>query len=72
MVHHQPQAQPQVVLDKIIFKTKDIKTILRSFKQEKATGPYQVSSRVVKECSAEIAASPLCRFFQLYFSGVSS
>ena len=56
-----------VLLEKIVFKPKDIKRILRSLKPDKASGPDQVPSRVLKECAAELA-SPLCRLFELCFS----
>ena len=41
--------------------------ILRHIKPDKASGPDQVLSRVLKECCAELA-SPLCHLFQLCFS----
>ena len=67
--HHQPQeatVHPRVLLEKIVFKPKDITKILRSLKSDKASGPDQVPSRVLKECAG--LASPLCRLFQLCFS----
>ena len=53
---------PQVLLDKAV-KHKDITKILCHLKPDKASGPDQVLSRVLKECCAELA-SPLCRLFQ--------
>ena len=58
---------PRVLLEKIVFKPKDITKILRSLKPDKASGPDKVPSRVLEECAAELA-SPLCRLFQLCFS----
>ena len=37
---------PQVLLDKVVFKPKDITKILRRLKPDKASGPDQVPSRV--------------------------
>ena len=68
--HHQPQeatVHPRVMLENIVFKPKDITKILRSLKPDKASGPDQVPSRVLKECAAELA-SPLCRLFRLCFA----
>ena len=67
--HLQPQeavVHPPVLLDKVVFKPKDITKILRRLKPDKASGLDQVPSRVLKECCAELA-SPLC-LFQLCFS----
>ena len=58
---------PRVLLEKIVFKPKDITKILRSLKPDKAFSPDQVPSTVFKECAAELA-SPSCRLFQLCFS----
>ena len=71
--HPQPQeatVHPRVLLDKVVFKPKDITKILRRRKPDKASGDDLVPSRVLKECCAELA-SPLCRLFQLCFSKVT-
>ena len=71
--HPQPQeatVHPRVLLDKLVFKPKDITKILRRLKPDKASGADLVPSRVLKECCAEVA-SPLCRLFQLCFSKVT-
>ena len=51
-----PKGNPKSCLIKSSSKQKDIRTILKSFKQDEATGPYQVSGRVLKEFSAKVAA----------------
>ena len=64
-----PEAQhdTQHVLDNITFKAKDVKRTLRKLKPDKATGPDEVPTRILKECSAELAR-PLSCLFQLCFS----
>ena len=54
-------------LEKIIFKPNDVRRILQKLKPDKASGPDQISTRVLKECSAELAG-PLCRLFHLCYS----
>jgi len=54
-------------IEDITFKPKDINKILKSLKPDKACGPDQIPTRVLKECSAELA-SPLCRLFHMCFS----
>ena len=53
--------------DRIIFKPKDVRKLLQHLKLDKATGPDLIPTRVLKECSAELA-SPLCRLFDLCYS----
>ena len=64
-----PEAQhdTQHLLDNITFKAKDVKRTLRKLKPDKATGPDEVPTRILKECSAELAR-PLSCLFQLCFS----
>ena len=50
----------------VTFKPKIIHRLLRQLDPAKATGPDLIPSRVLKECSAELA-SPLSRLFQLCF-----
>ena len=54
-------------LDKVVFKPKDIRRLLQHLIPDKATGPDLIPTRVLKECSSELA-SPLCRLFHLCFS----
>ena len=58
---------PSCTIDNIAFKPKDIKRLLKGLKPDKASGPDQIPTRVLKECSAELA-SPLCRLFSRCFS----
>ena len=54
-------------IENITFKPKDINRLLKGLKPDKASGPDQIPTRVLKECSAELA-SPLCRLFSRCFS----
>jgi len=51
-------------ISSVIFKHKDVKKILKHLKPDKATGPDLIPTRVLKECSAELA-SPLSHLFEL-------
>jgi hypothetical protein len=53
--------------DHIVFKCKDVKKLLQQLKPDKATGPDQIPTRVLKECCSELA-SPLSRLYTLCFS----
>lgn len=71
---HNADDQPPIIsnstsqmFDKVIFKPKDILRILQQLNPDKASGPDQIPTRVLKECSAELAG-PLCRLFDLCFS----
>ena len=54
-------------MDKVVFKTKDVKRHLRRLNPDKATGPDEIPTRVLKECSAELAR-PLSCLFELCFA----
>ena len=55
------------VMDKVAFKAKDVKRHLRKLNPDKATGPDEIPTRVLKECSAELAR-PLSCLFELCFA----
>ena len=55
------------VKDNIAFKAKDIRRLLRNLKPDKATGPDEIPTRVLRECCAELAG-PLSRLFELCFT----
>ena len=54
-------------INKVTFKPKDVRKLLQHVKSDKATGPDQIPTRVLRECSAELT-SPLCRLFDLCLS----
>ncbi|CAJ1069817.1 hypothetical protein Bbelb_118400 [Xyrichtys novacula] len=65
-----PQLQcplPSSFFGEVNFRPKDVRNILRKLDPGKATGPDEIPTRVLKECTAELA-SPLCHLFQLLFS----
>ena len=64
-----PQVQQSTTCTKerIAFRHKDVRKLLRNLQPDKATGPDEISARILKECSAELAR-PLCQLFELCFS----
>ena len=64
-----PQVQRSTAYSKeqIVFRTKDVRKLLRNLQPDKATGPDEIPARVLKECSAELAR-PLSQLFDLCFS----
>ena len=55
------------VKESVVFKPKVVRKLLKQLKPDKATGPDQIPTRVLKECCSELA-SPLCRLFSLCFA----
>ena len=55
----------QHTTDKITFKFKDVKRILRNLSLDKATSPDEIPIRALKECNAEV---PLNDIFEFCFS----
>lgn len=61
------QNSTQNTIDEITFRSKDVKRIVRKLSPDKATGPDETPTRVLKECSAKLAR-PLSCLFELCFS----
>ena len=55
--------------ERITFRAKDIKKLLRNLQPDKATGPNEIPAKVLKDCSAELAR-PLSVLFELCFHKV--
>ena len=62
-VHHSATCS----MEKIAFKIKDVRKLLRNLQSDKATGPDEIPARVLEECSAELAR-PLSLLFEFCFS----
>ena len=63
MVPYAVQSQ----LQSLIFSPDEVKEILIALQARKATGPEEISNRVLKELSSELS-SPLCSFFNYSLS----
>ena len=57
-------------IDKIAFRPKDVRRILKKLNVDKANGPDEIPTRVLRECSAELARPLSCLFKLCFMQGV--